>query len=71
MKTAADEWNEAAPQRGYIPCVFVDGKGIKNATHCDVPTLVTYTDVKAALCAAGSTSPACSKSDAAALPDVA
>ena len=100
VKTAADEWNAAAPVKGYIPCVFVDGHGLKarrtplpyprnahpptahaplavqNATHCDVPTLTTYEDVKDALCAAGSTSPACGKkaaatSAAAAPPDAA
>ena len=70
VKTAADEWNEAAPVRGYIPCVFVDGHGVKNATHCDIPMLVTYADVKEALCAAGSTSPVCSKVSAT-LPEVA
>lgn len=71
VEASAKEWNEAAPGKGYIPCVFVDGHGLNNATHCDVPTLVTYDEVKDALCAAGSKSPACSKYIEAALPDVA
>jgi len=76
VKESAAEWNKAAPNRGYIPCVFVDDRGIKGATHCEKPVLVTYDDVKGALCAAGSKAAVCGKNakaalDVALVPDVA